>query len=215
MKRDDALHRPSQVHPIDEDAPEAAARVLVLAIVADGRLGACEVQALDDADAYARLGLDRDGFYRVMRAVCADLMAVQGATGDSMFRLDASVAHQWLDLVRAPRLRQTVLELAFEVIRSDGVLHPGESRLFWQALDLWGLRLDDLRTSRRTAAAAGPLVGERRVQDLDPVPHRQRRARLQVLDATDIRRDDRLCLQRLERRELAVAQGMGELGLQD
>ncbi len=159
--------------PRGYDTPDAAARVLVLAIVADGRLGACEVQALDDADAYARLGLDRDGFYRVMRAVCADLLDRQCATGDSMFKLDGPVAQAWIDQVRTPRLRQTVLELAFEVIRSDGVLHPGESRIFWQAMDRWGLRLDDVRAARQMGTGSAPTPD----RGLPPPPRVHRVAR--------------------------------------
>lgn len=164
MKRELSLHRPAGRPAIDPDSPEAAARVLVLAIVSDGRLGACEVQTLDDADAYARLGLGRDRFYQVMREVCADLMDRQSATGDSMFRLDGPVAHGFIDAVRDPALRQTVLALAFEVIRSDGVLHPGESRIFWQALDRWGVRLDEVRAARWAAAVAA--------EDTAPAPPR-------------------------------------------
>lgn len=155
MTREDALPRlHTTAAGILPDSPEAAARVLVLAIVADGRLGACEVQALDDADAYARLGLDRDGFYRVMRETCAELLDRQVRTGDSMFRLDSTEASAWLDAVADVGLRHTVLTLAFEVIRSDGVLHPGESRLFWQALERWGIRLDEIRQDRKDPALA-------------------------------------------------------------
>lgn len=149
MKREDALHQtaaiPIALSPVvAPDSPEAAARVLVLAIVADGRLGACEVQALDDADAYARLGLDRDRFYRVMREVCAELLDRQVRTGDSMFRLDSTEACVWLDAITDEAQRRMVLKLAFQVIRSDGVLHPGESRFLWQALDRWCIGLDEI-----------------------------------------------------------------------
>lgn len=156
---------------IDPDSGEAAARVLVLSIVADGRLAACEVQALDDAEAYGRLGLDRDRFYGVMRAVCAELLDRQVATGQSMFRLDGTVASAWIDAVRDPALRRTVLSLAFEVIRSDGQLHPGESRVFWQLLDRWAVRLDEVRGTRRTAAAAGVAPSPRPGGRIHRLPH--------------------------------------------
>ncbi len=152
------------VAAIASGSPEAAARVLVLAIVADGRLGACEVQALDDAHAYERLGLPRERFYQVMREVCAGLLERQARTGDSMFKLDGEEAHAWLDAVPDLQVRQEVLTLAFEVIRSDGQLHPGESRLFWQALDRWGVRLDAVRLARgarqplRSAGAGAATV---------------------------------------------------------
>lgn len=153
MKREDA---PLSLmpRPIAPDTPEAAARVLVLAIVSDGRLGACEVKALDQADAYDRLGMSRDAFYGVMRQVCNDLLERQTATGESMFKLDGADARGFLDAVSDEQARQTVLSLAFEVIRSDGVLHPGESRLFWQALDRWGVSLDEVRTARWAAATS-------------------------------------------------------------
>jgi uncharacterized tellurite resistance protein B-like protein len=148
MKREDHLHRPlpPAQAPQADNTPVAAARVLVLAIMADGRLGACEVQALDRREAYPRLGLGRDRFYEVMREVCAELLAHQTRTGNSMFRLDSDLAERWIDAVQDPALRQTVADLAFEVIRSDGVLDPGESRLFWRVLD-------EVRTARWAAAA--------------------------------------------------------------
>jgi uncharacterized tellurite resistance protein B-like protein len=155
MKREDHLHRPMPPSdlPGTEDRLDAAARVLVLAIMADGRLGACEVQALDRREAYPRLGLDRERFYRVMREVCTDLLDHQARTGDSMFRLDSELAERWIDAVQDPALRQTVADLAFDVIRSDGVLDPAESRLFWRVLDRWGWTLDEVRTARWAAAA--------------------------------------------------------------
>jgi hypothetical protein len=160
--------RPALIAP---DSGEAAARVLVLSIVADGRLAACEVQALDDADAYDRLGLDRDRFYGVMRAVCAELLDRQVATGESMFRLDGTVAGAWIDAVRDPALRRTVLSLAFEVIRSDGQLHPGESRVFWQLLDRWAVRLDEVQATRPPAAVTSSASASRPGGRVHRLPH--------------------------------------------
>nr|MCU0775670.1 hypothetical protein [Ideonella sp.] len=53
-----------------------------------------------------------------------------------------------------------VLQLAFEVIRSDRRLHPAESGVFWGLLDAWGLRLDEVREARWAAALAAAAMGQ-------------------------------------------------------
>jgi uncharacterized tellurite resistance protein B-like protein len=136
------------------DSPEAAACVLSLAIMADGRLQGTEVGALDKHQAYAKLGMSREQFYEVMRDVCTALLERQTASGRSMFHLDEEPAVGWIDALQSPALRQTVAELALAVIRSDGELHPGESRLYWRVLDRWGVTLDEVRTAQWAAAAA-------------------------------------------------------------
>lgn len=57
------------------NSPEAAARNLSLAALADGRLPSVEVQALDAVDVYAQLGLHRLQMQEVMRALCQDLLS--------------------------------------------------------------------------------------------------------------------------------------------
>ncbi len=152
MKRQDHLHRPmpNATRTIAIDSPEAAARVLILSILADGQLGTCEVDILDQRDAYSRIGLSRDAFYRAMRDICGELLDLQTQTGESMFNLDGEFALGWIDAVQDATLRQTVAALIFDVIRSDGIWHPAESRLIWRLFDRWGWTLDELRSSHWT-----------------------------------------------------------------
>jgi hypothetical protein len=138
----------------------ALVRVLTLAIVSDGRLDADEVAALDRLEAYRRIGLERGAFYREVERSCQALIDGGLSPSASALRLDDGLPRQWVDAVRAPALRHLVLQLAFEVIRSDRRLHPAESGVFWGLLDAWGLRLDEVREARWAAALAAAAMGQ-------------------------------------------------------
>lgn len=160
------------------DSPEAAARVLLLAIVGDGRLDADELALLERAGAARRLGLSHPDFLCEVAQAWDDLgrAARERPAGDDAGPdLDGGPARRWIDAVRDPALRHVVLDLAFDLIRCDGRLDPGESRVFWALMDRWGLTLDAFRAARwavseavrhRTSPVAAPQRRARRVHRL-------------------------------------------------
>lgn len=137
----------TEAYPVD--SPQAAARVLILAMLSDGRLDPVEVKMLDQVDAYERLGLKRTEFYGVMQQFCGELLELQSHTLHG--RLGRATLQRWLDAVQDRELRRQLCRLLFDVIRSDRNLHPGESTMFWQALDGWGLRISDVVSCRGAA----------------------------------------------------------------
>ncbi len=56
------------------DSPEAAARLLAMALVADGHYAISEIKALDRLSAPARLGLAPEAFKQVIDHFCEDLL---------------------------------------------------------------------------------------------------------------------------------------------
>jgi hypothetical protein len=56
------------------------------------------------------------------------------------------------------------------IIRADGRLHPGESMIFWEALDRWALSLSELTKGTRPATKVQSAPA--------PAQHRTRRRRL-------------------------------------
>jgi hypothetical protein len=160
------------------DSPEAAARVLLLAIVGDGRLDADELAHLEGAGAAGRLGLSQAAFLRELARAWDDLTRAahaRAAGDDAGPDLAGGPARRWIDAVRDAGLRHAVLDLAFGLIRRDGRLDPGESRVFWSLMDRWGLTLDDFRAARWAASEAArrtaspttvPKQRERRVHRL-------------------------------------------------
>lgn len=123
------------------DSPRAKARLIVLALLADGRVDSAELDSLNRRDAFAKLGLTREDFFQVMYDFCADL--VELPTGSGSYLVSPAVLEDLFAEIRDPMARQKLVRLIFDVIRSDGHLAEGEARLFWNALDAWNLRLND------------------------------------------------------------------------
>ena len=61
-------------------AHDAAARVLALMLAARGWINDCELQALDEIDAFRRLGIDRDRFVNLAQAYAHDMGSHLGET---------------------------------------------------------------------------------------------------------------------------------------
>src|SRR5882724_5393491 len=67
---------------------------------------------------------------------------------------------------------------------------------------------------RRTSLSQFRIHCQRLVHHLHPVFDRRLSSRLQMLDTADVRREDRVRMQRRERVEFAIAKSVGEIGLQ-
>lgn len=128
------------------DSPRAKARLVAMALLADGRLDATELEALATRDAFKELGLCRSDFFQVLYDFCADVAELPSGRGQH--RLTQAVQETLLAEVCNVEERQRLLGLIFDVIRSDGHLADGEARLFWNALNVWNLRHTD-RLQRR------------------------------------------------------------------
>jgi len=122
------------------DSPRAKARLIVLALFADGRVDGAELDALTRRGAFAELGITRDDFFEVLYDFCIDVAQLPNGSGH--YLVAPAVLESLFAELRAPQERQALLRLIFDVIRSDGHLADGEARLFWNALDAWKLTLE-------------------------------------------------------------------------
>jgi hypothetical protein len=141
--------RPLRMYPVD--SPRAKARLIVLALLADGRVDAAELDGLAKYRAFDELGITRDDFFQVLYDFCADAAGLPEGSGN--YLMSPALLETLFAEVGGARERQKLMRLIFDVIRSDGHLADGEARLFWQALDTWRLRLDDGIEYRPRAAA--------------------------------------------------------------
>ena len=140
---------PLRAYPVG--SPRAKARLIVMAMLADGRLDAAELDGLARYRAFAELGISRDDFFQVLHDFCADAAGLPEGSGNYMISpalLDAVFGE-----ISSTEEQQKLVRLIFDVIRSDGHLAEGEASLFWKALDIWRLRLDDGIDYRPRAAA--------------------------------------------------------------
>ena len=127
----------------DTDSPEAMARLIALLIVADTKLDPREIEALDQVDAFRRLGMERADFMRTASELCDEL----GARLESRPWLTLSeqaLIEAELQAVRDPAKRLLVCRIAAAVITADGRVQDSERRLFDYMLLRWGLTREDV-----------------------------------------------------------------------
>jgi uncharacterized tellurite resistance protein B-like protein len=136
------------------DSPRAAARIVALALLADGSLSRVELERLERMDAPARLGLSRDDLYEVVQNCCEDLLGAPCLSWDEACRLDRETMRLLLSEIRQPALRCSVLQLCASVADADSHITDGEMAVLRAAVEDWGIGTEVLGKS---VAAASPL----------------------------------------------------------
>lgn len=120
------------------NSPEAAARIVCLALVADGHFSRDEVDAIDRGEARRRLGITTERLHDVVHELCEDLMAA-GGTWSGSTALDEATLAAILDELGDPLLRLEVLQLCILACTADGELEEAENRIIRAAVSRWGL----------------------------------------------------------------------------
>jgi hypothetical protein len=116
-----------RAYPID--SPQAATRLLAMALVADGHYAPCELKTLDRLDASRRLGLSPQGMKTVIDTFCEELMHAQRGVWRGSADLEPALRQRLLNEVRNPRLQAEVRRLCEAIVTSDGHLADGEVEL--------------------------------------------------------------------------------------
>jgi hypothetical protein len=145
------------MQPFATDSPQALARVLVLALIADTELSERELHALDELDAFDRIGLPRAQFAHIAREYCAELLLRMGRHG--ALRLNSpELFDEVLAGVENRGLRLLVCRLVAGVISADGAMRGAERQLYLHILKRWGLSerlvLEAIRAERQPFAEA-------------------------------------------------------------
>lgn len=138
---------------------EARAHALAMIVAANGRIDARELGALDELQAFQRIGVSRERFVAIARACLADVgMHLQDRSwlcADHLFYIDAL-----LDAVQDADDRLLVCRLAAAVITADGRVTHDERLVYDHALARWRISQSDvtqaIRNDRRHGA---PLAG--------------------------------------------------------
>lgn len=114
----------------------AAARVLALMVAANGRADPRELQALEEIDAYARLGVPREQFLALVNECLQDVG--YGLAECSWLRArDQAYVDRLLDAVVDPRERLMVCRLACAAVTADGHVSGDERLLYDHTLARW------------------------------------------------------------------------------
>ncbi|MBE0587473.1 MAG: TerB family tellurite resistance protein [Hydrogenophaga sp.] len=106
------------------NSPQAAARVLAMALVADGHFSMTELRALDRLDAPARLGLSPGAFKDVLDRFCQDLLTI--GNGHWTGTVDPATREQLMAEITQPALQDLITQQCEALALADGHLADGE-----------------------------------------------------------------------------------------
>lgn len=129
------------LRPYPCNSAEAAARIVALALIANGRIKAVETAALDALKAHERLGLTRPQWHSVIHDLCADLLGPLRYGDEGCIPSD--LLNCMLDEVNDDATRRLVLRLSSAVVHADRQIHDCESIVLLAAIERWGLQPDD------------------------------------------------------------------------
>ena len=122
------------------NSPQAAARIVGLAMLADGHMCKAELDVLDRLGVHHALGLHAEELHVVVHALCEDLLAPAHLTWADACRVDPRTLAEMMAEVDDPELRLAVLSLCVAVVEADGHVAEGESIVLGAAVEHWGLQ---------------------------------------------------------------------------
>lgn len=123
------------------NSAQAAARIVALALIANGQVKAVETAALEALRAHERLRLTRAQWYGVVDDLCADLLGPARCGDEGCISTD--LLDRVLDEVVDDSTRRLVLLLCSAVVHADREIDDGESFVLLAAIERWGLHPDD------------------------------------------------------------------------
>ena len=121
------------------NSPQAAARIVALAMLADGHLCKTELDALDCVDVHTQLGLPPAELHAIVHALCEDLLSTSHGSWEAACRVGSGTLTALLSEIDDPALRVKVLRLCLTVIAADEHLADGETVILTALVEHWGL----------------------------------------------------------------------------
>ena len=121
------------------NSPQAAARIVALAMLADGEMGEAELDVLDRLRVHEQLGLRPEELHVVVNAMCDDLLSEAQLSWADTCRVDPATVAEMMAEIDERDLRLTVLRLCVAVVEADDHVDEGESILLTAAVEQWGL----------------------------------------------------------------------------
>jgi len=126
------------------DSPQAVARIVALALLADGNLHPRELGALQRMQLAQSAPLPDGTLQTVLRDFCEDLLATHAAAPANTLTLDDDTITSLLDEIQDESLRIRLLQLCVAVVEADGHLARGEFHVLYAAARRWHVSIDRL-----------------------------------------------------------------------
>ncbi len=121
------------------NSPQAAARIIALAMLADGHLCKTELDALDSIDIHKQLGLSTGELHAIVHGLCEDLLASSQGDWEAACRIDPGTLAALLAEIDDATLRVKVWRLCLTVFAADEHLADGETVILNAVVARWGL----------------------------------------------------------------------------
>ena len=121
------------------NSPQAAGRILALALLSDGHLSKRELDMLDRLDAHTVLGLGRTELHSVVHSFCEDLLSSMHLSWGDACQVDQATLAALMADIDDPALRRTLLRLCLAIVDADDHVADGESVMLTAAIAHWGL----------------------------------------------------------------------------
>ena len=109
------------------NSPQAAARLVAMALVSDGQYALSELQALARLDAAQRLGLSTEAFQAVIDHFCQELLQASGGVWTGV--VDNATRARLMAEVTDPALQDLIVQQCEALMLADGHLAGGEIAL--------------------------------------------------------------------------------------
>jgi hypothetical protein len=129
------------VRKYTNNSPEAGARVVALALMADGAIDRSEVLLLERQNVLARLGLENEQFDSIYYEYCTDMLASGQRNASGLLELNKRGIKALLDEISDPALQKKVLRIMLDIVNADHRLTAGEASLIALALERWNVDL--------------------------------------------------------------------------
>lgn len=131
------------------NSPEAAARIVALALLADGHLSLIEIDALERHHVAARVGLTPEGLRTVLHDLCSDLLVQAPMAWHDATQIDPRLLRDLFAEVDDPALCAELLQLCRTVIEADRHVTDGEALMLSRAFVHWRGALEPAHPAAR------------------------------------------------------------------
>lgn len=129
------------------NSPEAAARIVALALMADGTVDQSETRLLERQGTIRRLGLSHEQFDKIFYEFAEDMLIKANRLSSGMLELDAKSVDKLLNEISDPLLQKKILRVMLDIVNADRRLTAGEAALIAQALRSWDIDLHEVSDS--------------------------------------------------------------------
>ncbi|ASW01475.1 TerB family tellurite resistance protein [Paraburkholderia aromaticivorans] len=142
------------------NSPQAAARIVALALTSDGHVSSAEERVLDRLNIAGELGLAPAQFEQIVQTLCEDHSVAQPSFAPPVGHLDPAMLTSLIDEIDDPALRRKVIRLCVAVAVADDHLADSEIALLAAVLNAWGPNLTP--AARRQGLPSHVLRGYQR-----------------------------------------------------